>query len=167
MIKESNLNKYYSQIAEKLDEMIPFDCNKIVLYGEEIGDVSSASFYFFTIDSKVHHSGNIPEEYNVSKKIFKELLRELLEINKNLWLEFKEADEPTWCSLTFELDSDWKFKVKYGYERNGEIGRLEREIRWAYDELGIVPEDEYERELLEEYLTEQGKSLQDAMHNKE
>lgn len=159
MIKESNLTKYYSQIAEKLDTMIPCDWDKIVLYGEEIGDVSSASFYFFTSDSKVHHSGNIPEEYNVSRKIFKGLLGELLETNKKLWLEFKNADEPTWCLFTFEINSDWKFKIKYGYERNNEIGRLEREIRWAYDELGIVPEDEYERELLEEYLKEQGKSL--------
>ncbi|MBN1045251.1 hypothetical protein DVW08_07690 [Clostridium botulinum] len=36
---------------------------------------------------------------------------------------------------------------------------MEREIRWAYDEWGIVPEDEYEKELLEEHLKEQGKSL--------
>lgn len=130
-----------------------------MLYGEEIGAISSASFYFFTSDSKVHHSGNIPEEYNVSRKIFKVLLIELLESNKNLWLEFKEADEPTGCLFIFELDSDWRFRIKYGYERNSESGRLEREIRWVYDELGIIPEDEYERELLEEYLKEQGKNL--------
>ncbi|WP_370804945.1 immunity protein YezG family protein [Clostridium cagae] len=42
---------------------------------------------------------------------------------------------------------------------NSEIGRLEREIRWAYDKLGIVPEDEYEKVFLEEYLKEQGKNL--------
>lgn len=155
MVNENNLSKYYSEIAEKLDYIIPIEWDKIVLYGEENGDVSSVSFYFYTENcEKVHHSGDIPEEYNVSKNIFKTLLRELLEINKNLWLQFKEADEPTWNSLTFQLDSDWKFKIKYGYERNSEIGRLEREIRWAYDELGIIPEDEYEKELLEEYLKE-------------
>lgn len=160
MINENNLSKYYSKIAEKLDEMIPTEWDKVVLYGEEVGNVSSVSFYFFTDNSnKVHHSGDIPQEYNVSKNIFKSLLRELVEINKNLWLEFKVSDEPTWCFFTFYLDSDWKFKVKYGYERNNEIGRLEREIRWAYDELGIIPKDEYEKKLLEEYLKEQGKNI--------
>lgn len=159
MINESNLTKYYELIAEKLDEMIPCDWEKIVLYAEETGDVSSVSFYFFTTDFKVHHSGNIPDEYNVSRNIFKTLIRELIEINKNLWIEFKKSDEPTWYSFSFILDNDWNFKVKYKYERNNEIGKLEREIRWAYDELGLIPQNEYEKELLEEYLKEQGKTL--------
>ncbi len=42
---------------------------------------------------------------------------------------------------------------------NIELGDYERGIRWAYDELGIVPNNEYQKKLLEEYLNEQGKSL--------
>ena len=83
-----------------------------------------------------------------------------MEINKGLWLEFKESGEPTWCSFTFNFNSEWKFKIKFSYERDEQVGSLEREIRWAYDELGIIPEDDYEKELLEEYLSEQGKSLE-------
>lgn len=160
MINENDLTRYYSEIAERLDEIIPVDWDKIVMYAEEIGDVSSVSFYYYiNNNTKVHYSGDIPDEYNVSEDIFDSLIDELMKTNKCLWNEFKNAEESTWSSLTFYLDSNWKFKAKFGYERNAEIGHLEREIRWAYDELGIIPENEYEKKLLEEYLNEQGKSL--------
>lgn len=160
MINENKLTKHYSEIAQKLDEIIPVKWNEIIMYAEEVGDVSSVSFYFYIDNCEtIHYSGDIPDEFNISRNIFNSLLRELRQFNKNLWLEFKNAEESTWSSLTFYLDSNWKFKVKFGYERNAEIGHLEREIRWAYDELGIIPENDYEKKLLEEYLKEQGKSL--------
>lgn len=160
MINENNLTKYYSRIAEKLDEIIPVKWDKISMYAEEVGDVSSVSFYYYTNNCmELHYSGDIPEECSIDEGIFDSLTDELAAINKELWLEFKNAGESTWCSLTFSLDCNWKFQAKFAYEKNNEIGRLEGEIRWAYDELGIIPKDEYERELLEEYLEEQGKSL--------
>lgn len=69
-----------------------------------------------------------------------------------LWMEFKRAGEPPWCTLTFDLDRDWRYKVKYGYEIDLDIDSSEREIRWAYDELGIIPEYSYEKKMLERYL---------------
>lgn len=103
-MEDKKLSKYYGEIAEKLDEMIPVEWDNIILYAEETGDVSSASFYY------------------------------------------NEKNE---------------------YKRDSKIGQLERRIRWAYNELGIIPKDEYEKELLEEYLEEQGKSLKDLMQNNE
>ncbi|XZI79737.1 immunity protein YezG family protein [Clostridium perfringens] len=160
MIEESKLAKYYSKIAEKLDEIIPVNWDKISMYAEEIGDVSSVSFYYYT-DSckKIHYSEDIPEEYNVNEEIYDLLTDELIAINKKLWLEFKNSGVPTWCSFTFNLDCNWKFKVKFNYERDNEIGRLEREIRWAYNELGIIPKGEYEKELLENYLEQREETL--------
>lgn len=46
MIKENNLIKYYSELAGKLDEIIPCEWERIALYAEETGDVSAASFFF-------------------------------------------------------------------------------------------------------------------------
>lgn len=155
MIQKSNLVKYYNAIAKKLDQIIPVKWDKISMYAEEIGNVRSVSFYYYTDNGKkVHYSGNIPEEYNVNEEIYDSLTDELVAINKKLWLEFKNSGEPTWYALTFHLDCDWKFETKFSYERNTEIGKLEREIRWAYDELGLVPEDEYEKTLLNGYLKE-------------
>lgn len=59
MIQENNLVKYYSELAGKLDEIIPCEWERIVLYAEETGDVSAASFYFFTSDSQYYYSENI------------------------------------------------------------------------------------------------------------
>lgn len=66
MIKESNLTKFYSQIAEKLDEMIPCDWNKIVLYGEEddeIRQIQRESFIFYK-----------KNESDIAKQIEKEMM---------------------------------------------------------------------------------------------
>ena len=159
-MEDKKLSKYYGEIAEKLDEMIPVEWDNIILYAEETGDVSSASFYYNEKNSKEYcYNSSIPRRYNVSQQIYKQLWRELISINKKLQLEFKDNEQNKWYSFTFCLDSNWKFKIKYEYKRNSQIGQLERRIRWAYDELGIIPEDEYEKELLEEYLKEQGKSL--------
>lgn len=160
MIDEKNLTKYYSRIAEKLDEIIPVEWNKISMYAEEIGDVSAVCFYYYTDNcKKIHYSEDIPEECKVSEKIYDSLSDELISINKELWFEFKNAGQPTWQALTFNLDYNYKFNAKFNYEINHEIGPLDRIIRWAYDELGLIPQNEYEKELLEEYLKEQGKTL--------
>lgn len=153
MLNESKLNKYYNQIAEKLDELIPIKWNKIAMYTEEIGDVSSVSFYFYTDNcAKIHHSGNIPVEYNVNEDVFDSLINELMNINKRLWQEFNNTGEQPWCSFTFFLDNKWKFKVEYEYERDNEVDTYEREIIWAYEKLSIVPEDGYAKKILNEYL---------------
>ena len=66
MIKENNLIKYYSELAGKLDEIIPCEWERIALYAEETGDVSAASFFFFTSDSQYYYSENIWEEWKKS-----------------------------------------------------------------------------------------------------
>ena len=49
--------------------------------------------------------------------------------------------------------------MKYQYERNSDISSKERRIRWAYDELGIVPKGRTGKKLLIEYLVEKGVEL--------
>lgn len=160
MINESNLTPYYGEIANKLNEIISVEWKKIVMYGKESGDVSSVSFYFYTKEgNEVHYSGNIPEDFSVSRNIFKRLLRELRGIIRDLWHEFKNADEATWYTITFILESDWKFKVKFGYELDKEIGDFEREIIWAYNELGLIHKGEFAKEILEKYISKNSKVL--------
>jgi uncharacterized protein (TIGR01741 family) len=154
MINEGNLQIYYNNIAEKLEEIIPDEWYKIAMYAEEIGDVSSVSFYFYTKGGTlIHHSGNIPDEYNVNEGVFDSLIFELMDISKNLWQEFVNAGEEPWCSFTFLLDKEWNFKAEYEYSRDNEVDTYEREIRWAYEKLGLVPDDDYARKLLEEHLS--------------
>lgn len=154
MIKESDLNKYYAEIANQLNEIIPVEWKRIIMYAEDLGDSSSVSFYFYTKeDNNIHHSGNIPEDFSVSRNIFRKLLRELRCTIKNLRNEFDKENEKLWYTLTFTLEEDWRFNVKFGYEIDNEMSDFEREVIWAYNEIGLVPKGEFGREVLEEYLS--------------
>ena len=153
MIDEDNLKKYYVKIANQLNNIIPIEWKKIIMYAEDLGDSSSVSFYFYTKeDDNIHHSGNIPEDFSVSRNIFRKLLRELRGTIKNLRNEFNKENEKLWYTLTFVLEEDWRFNVKFGYEIDKEISDFETQVIWSYIEIGLVPKGEFGREVLEEYL---------------
>ncbi len=154
MIDERNLTKYYQSIAEKLDDIVPFEWDEIVMYGEEFGDVRTACLYYKQKGKENYRSGGlIPSENSVDADIYAGLVYELIQINKRLWKEFLDAEIPLWVTITFHLSSDYHFKVKFGYEANRELSSTEREIHWAYNELGIIPEDGFSKKILEEYLS--------------
>ena len=103
--------------------------------------------------------GRYIRRYNVNRMLVSKGLNELRQINKRLWLEFNDSDEETWYSFTFDINSDWQFKVKFGYEKNDELSGLENEIRWGYDELGLIPKERVEKTILKNYLEGQGKEV--------
>lgn len=163
MINESNLNKCYSKIANKLNEIIPVEWKKVAMYAEEFGDVSRAIFYFYTQDKDgnliPHNSGYLQDEYNVSEEEWDSSFDELYRVNKELWLEFEKAGEKTWDILIFKLDSNGKFKIKFEYDTDRNIDFFTKEIIWAYEDLGIVPQDNYSMSTLEDYLKSKGEEL--------
>lgn len=153
MVDERKLEKYYSQIAEQLDGMIPVEWDKIIMYAEEDGSISSVSFYYYINNgTELHYSNAIPEEYNIEEDAYGSLVYELMDINREFRKVYKEMEDPTWVSFIFRLDSDWNFEIEYKYEQDESVSWYEREIGWAYDEFGIVPEEEFEKKMLEEYL---------------
>ncbi len=160
---ESRLTGYYSEIANKLDNMVPCEWNRIILYAEELGDVSNIGFYFYTNDEQVHWSEGITEEYEVDEYEYMMQLVQLVELVKELWMEFKNADEEVWSVFTFDIDSERKFKANYEYELNDEISDLERITIWSYNELDIIPDGEYGRKQLKKYLEAQGRELPDEL----
>ena len=165
MVNESKLVELYGEIANQMDSMVPCEWKRIVLYAEETGNVSTAGFYFYTNDEQVYWSAGITERYDVEEYEYMMQFMQLVELVKELWMEFKNADEEVWSVFTFDIDSEWKFKANYEYELNDEISDLERRIRWAYNELDIIPNGEYGRKLLREYLLEQGNELPDELKN--
>lgn len=165
MIEEAKLNNYYSAIADKLDEIIPCEWERIVMYAEELGNWSFATFYFYTNDGNVHHWGDISDEYDVNRRTVSRLVDELVEINKDLWLEFKDSGEEIWYSFTFDIKSEGKFNIKFGYEKNDELSGLEKAVRWAYDELEIIPRGKRGKKLLKVYLDEQKRDLPDELQD--
>ena len=153
MIDENRLTQYYSNIANKLEEIIPIEWDEIVMYAEEFGDVRAVHFYYKESNGEEYKSGGkIPDDYGVSTKVYFGLLRELSKIINSLWLEFINAGEEKWYTVTFKLDSDYKFEIKYGYKINRRVSFFERKICWAYEQLNIIPEDSFEKKILDEYL---------------
>lgn len=151
---EQKLIKYYGEIANTLDEIIPCEWEKIVLYVENTGSSGSAVFYFWDMQNQYYFSNSIPKRFNVDERQFLRKKMELYSIGKNMRKVFIEEGEEPWLYYVFTLNQDWTFNMRFGYELDLEIGDFERQIRWQYDELGIVSEGEYGQKVLEDYLKE-------------
>lgn len=155
---EQQLATLYNKLADKIISMIPVKWNKIYYLGEvEKGKLSwSSVFYFEEINSKeIVKSHGIPEKYNVSEKIYDELLDELDVILIEIYDCFIKNNQEPWEQLSFELDMAGKFKIDYLYNKisNTEDDQLQREIIWAYETFGFKPkEGSYTRKILEKYI---------------
>ncbi|ADZ85397.1 antitoxin YezG family protein [Cellulosilyticum lentocellum] len=155
---EQQLATLYNKLADKIISMIPVKWNKIYYLGEvEKGKLSwSSVFYFEEINSKeIVKSHGIPEKYNVSEKIYDELLDELDVILIEIYDCFIKNNQEPWEQLSFELDMAGKFKIDYLYNKisNTEDDQLQREIIWAYETFDFKPkEGSYTRKILEKYI---------------
>lgn len=59
------------------------------------------------------YSQDIPARYNVSKDIFKTLLREIRELFEELRIVHKNNNDQVWTNLTLTLESNGQFQLDY------------------------------------------------------
>lgn len=164
MIEESKLTQYYEQIANKLDELIPIDWKRVAMYTEVDDGWSTTTFYFIAEDDIVYHWGDIFEKLGVDEDEFDERFDELSDINEEFWNEFKIAEVDLWSSFSFDMISDGKFKVEFNYnDLDEEIGSVGRKKIWAYDMLGLIPKDNYDRKQLHKWLEKKGKGIPEEL----
>lgn len=112
-------------------------------------------FYFKTSEKhQLIYSQDIPAQYNVSKDIFKTLLREIREIFEELRVEHKKNIDQIWTNLTLTLESNGQFQLDYNDDDilASELDGYQRIALWEYNTLGILPEDEDDKEFLISYL---------------
>lgn len=94
------LEKTYLQITDVIGKIIPADWSKIVLYAEILYGSREVYFFFQTPENDEYiYSHDIPEQFQVSKKIYTELLIDLQELFKQLHNEFKENNPEAWTNL--------------------------------------------------------------------
>ena len=149
------MNELYGKIAEILDGMIPDDWKKIYLYGEVLEDSRMVYFYFKRkSDDEVVYCHDIPTRYNVDKNIYREILRELIICVNQLHDEYKENNDKVWTNLTFTLECDGSFNIKFNYEDNVQSKYTinEKQIIWEYEVIGLEPEDDENKELINNYI---------------
>ncbi|MGG1255273.1 immunity protein YezG family protein [Bacillus velezensis] len=149
------MGELYQKIAEHLNEMIPSQWEKIVLYTEILDDSADIYFYFTTPNNSDYlFSHYIPEYFDVSEEIYDQLLIELQELFEELKEEFKLGNQDIWTNLTLKLENTGKFSIDYIDDDvlSPELDDLQRRDVWKYQNLGIFPEDENDKEFVISYF---------------
>lgn len=147
------LESTYLQITDVIGKIIPADWSKIVLYAKILDGSREVYFFFQTPENDEYiYSHDIPVRFQVSKKIYTELLIDLQELFKQLHNEFKENNPETWTNLTLNLESDGTFSIDYEDVIESTLGEYQRQMIWEYNNLGIFPEDKKDKEFVKDYL---------------
>ncbi|WP_261311425.1 MULTISPECIES: TIGR01741 family protein [Bacillus] len=142
-------------ICDKLNDIIPCEWAKIYLYAEVLADSTMVLFHFKTPEKyQLIYSQDIPVRYSVSKDIFKTLLREIRELFEELRAEHKNNNDQVWTNLTLTLESDGPFQLDYNDDDilASDLDGYERIAIWEYKNLGILPEDDDDKEFVISYL---------------
>ncbi|MBU5247232.1 antitoxin YezG family protein [Bacillus halotolerans] len=149
------MGQLYQQIAEQLNDMIPSEWTKIILYAE-LNDSSEVYFFFNTPQSGEYiYSHDIPKQFDVSKQIYVSLLIELQELFEELREEFKANNQDIWTHLTFKLENTRKFSIDYDYTDviASDLNGSQRQVVWEYKNLGILPEDKKDKDFVLNYFS--------------
>lgn len=154
-METKKIQDLYQLISQKLNDIIPCEWTKIYLYTEVLDDSTMVLFHFRTPENnQIIYSQDIPSHYNVSKDIFKTLLRELRELFEELKTEHRNNNDDVWTNLTLTLDRSGELQLDYNYDDilASELDGYERIAIWEYKNLGILPEDEDDKEFVISYL---------------
>ncbi|MDI6685537.1 TIGR01741 family protein [Bacillus subtilis] len=154
-METKKMQDLYQLISQKLNDIIPCEWTKIYLYTEVLDDSTMVLFHFRTLENnQIIYSQDIPSHYNVSKDIFKTLLRELRELFEELRTEHRNNNDDVWTNLTLTLDRSGEFQLDYNYDDilASELDGYERIAIWEYKNLGILPEDEDDKEFVINYF---------------
>ncbi|WP_144678749.1 immunity protein YezG family protein [Bacillus altitudinis] len=150
-----SIEHYYKKIAESINELIPYDWDKVWMYAEILDDSAGITFCFNETNSEEYVYGHeIPLKYNVSKSTYIHLLYELSKTFEELKKAYIQNDLGAWTTATLQLDKTGKFSIDYGYEDILSIGLygIQRRAVWEYKTFGFLPEDEKDKEAVLNYL---------------
>ena len=150
---EEKLNELYGRIANALNDVIPEEWDKVYMYAQLVEDVSEVFFYYYPVGSNEFvYCLDIPELFEISENEYDKLMDKLTKELYTLWYEFKNNGQEQWTNLTFILENNGKFKIDYDYTDLSDVDDSEMHLVWEYKYLGIMPEDEDDRKIVEEYL---------------
>jgi uncharacterized protein (TIGR01741 family) len=153
-LETSRIGKIYEAIANKLNEIVSDKWKNIYMYGEVLEDYREVYFYFSSqTNNELVYGHDIPEIFKVDKKIYRQLLRELIKDVTNLYIEYKENHEEVWTNFTLYLNHTGEFKIEFNYEDilNSPYTSSERQVIWEYEVLHMEPNSERDKELIKQY----------------
>lgn len=137
-MKTKKMEEFYPQIADLLNQMIPEEWSRILLYSEIREGFSQVYFYYYPkLEDKPIYSLDIVDIYDIDKRNYKNLKQRLYDYFERLWEEFETQGQEPWTHLTFILDSTGKMKIEYGYEDISQISPVEKQEKWESKYLGL------------------------------
>lgn len=144
---------FINKICNKVNDMIPEEWNKVYIYGEVTEGAGVVAFYYYPQDKDRYvFSADIIDLFDIDENEFSNDEYELLKLFEQLQQEFKNSDQEVWTSVTIYLESTGKFKVDYDYTDLSDVDDYNRQIIWEYKHLGVMPEDEDDKKIVEEYI---------------
>ena len=157
MINEMKLTEYYGEMANSMDNIIPIEWDKIVLFLEDLGDFRTAQFMYYS-GSEIKYCTAIPRDFGYNDAVERKFdmeFRELRKIGERIRKEFINSDEEPWTTMAFYIDSEWNFEIKFGYappDYTLNDDRSDYGLGWAMNILEITPEGEEDAKELQDYL---------------
>lgn len=142
---ENKLAILYNELANQIITMIPTDFEEVYCRCEveEGGLARTVEFYFKdSASNKFVRCYTIPDVYNVSKDIYRELHNELFGILDKIYAIFKEDGQELWTLLDMYFNKDGKFKVNFVYEPIDyeKYNDIARSVIWAYKKwVSLIP----------------------------
>ncbi|WP_377521561.1 immunity protein YezG family protein [Priestia megaterium] len=155
---ETEINQFYREISETVNEMIPTQWTKIYFYAQISETGGGTCFFYNTLENEKNYkySSEIPYEYDIDKEFYKMKDRALFELSNRLRNVFKDNQQELWYSFTLSVNSDSKLKVHYDYTNwfDTDYSFDDQLVIWEYKYLGTEPDDSESKTLINKYLNE-------------
>ncbi len=154
-MKTEKMERLYSDIATKLDKLIPEEWNEIYLYAQLANSMYTMYFFYYTEDKKkLVYSFDIPKNYEIDEDKFDDLRDDIKKNLKDLQNEFAVNKHELWTNLTLIIKDTGEFKIDYKYNDISTVDPFEQQIIWRYEVLGLDSSNKSNlaKKILEKYF---------------
>lgn len=128
----------YSEIANKLNEIIPTVWSKILFYAEVEPGVVNHYYCFYEADSgDLVQFGDIANKYSVDENALKLEELKLTSFAEELNNEFANNNQRCWTNMTLILKRSGEIHIDYGYENLNDNSIVYRRKQWKKKYLSL------------------------------
>ncbi|WP_313560338.1 immunity protein YezG family protein [Ruminiclostridium cellobioparum] len=159
-MKTERIETIYSDIATKLDKLIPEKWSEIYLYAQLANSMYTMYFFYYTENKKkLVYSFDIPKNYEINEDEFDDLRDEIKKDFKDLQNEFVVNKQELWTNLTLVIKDTDEFKINYRYNDISTVDPFEQQVIWRYEVLGLDSSNQSNlaKKVLERYIEDKKK----------
>jgi hypothetical protein len=150
---EMKLHELYTQITQKIHEMIPEEWDSVIVYSEISDELRKAAFYYYPSSSIFPvYCCDIWDKLGHDYDKYKSQLRTLISYFKLLHQTFIDYGQEPWSNLTMRFDSNGKFSIEYHYDDFTDISPYTTMMMWNHMIAQVPFKDSSEINRVNEYI---------------